>query len=395
MTAITKVTRGVNGMLTTLTYELPSQTTPFAPSRRPGDEGTGVPSQCAISVFCRQLFYGTFTSKTAAHDAHPLAGLRCQGVQATTDGAGWEAVGFEATCWPTNYFALFDYEWGVLNGANELPPTASIDSGDVPTAAFPGDRCLAGWTTACTTTVTAGASPLLAYYPQAWCCPPGRWSCATATADDDPFAPQRLCRSLLLVDSSTLTSTEGESGSAPPETEIWLSWDPPHEMSTRRGGGGGGGGSGDGWSEVYTWKAEVPGETDPAYAATVFRKVFPLVLSSGGGTGRAEGADATETEAVRVAVTEVAAIPAAAMPRAAGRSLFGDGDAQLLSRGAVAGFLGAAAAAVAMSFLGFGLWRRARRNRRDREAVTATAALREDGKYEVEILLKPEDVKLA
>ncbi|XXG96657.1 NAD-dependent glutamate dehydrogenase [Hypoxylon texense] len=411
MTAIIRSSRGADGVMTTLTYELPSQTTPFAPSRQPGDEGTGAPSQCAISVFCRTLSYAAYSSHTAAHRPHPLEGQLCMGVQPTSladSGGSWDGVGFEETCWPTNYFALFDDEWGILTGA---PPPAAArtrgDRGDVPTAAFPGDRCLAGWTTACTTTVTAGASPLQAYYPQAWCCPPGRWSCATATADYDDLAPQRLCRSLLLVDpnspntntdTDTDTDAQGSSSSSSstvPGTEIWMTWDPPYLLSTRRagGGGGGGGGTGDGWDEMYTWKASVPGETDPAHAATVFRKVFPLALSSGGGGGGTGRADGAETGAASPA-TAATATPGLAV--GGRRSLFEDDSQQLLlSRGVVASFLGAMVATIAMSLVGFGLWRRSKRRRSSKNDNREAAALRDDGKYEVEILLKPDEVKLA
>ncbi|KAI1781506.1 hypothetical protein F4818DRAFT_39703 [Hypoxylon cercidicola] len=373
MTAVTKSTRGADGVLTTLTYELPSQTTPFAPSRQQGGQGTGMPDQCSISVLCRGLSYAAYSSRTAAHDPHPLAGQVCLGVQPTSTaagGGGWDGVGFEEACWPTNYFALFDDEWALLDGGPRAKTGATSGrAGDAPTAAFPGDRCLAGWTTACTTTVTAGASPLQAFFPQAWCCPPGAWTCATGTADGDGggdgLAPQRLCRSLVNV------------GASPSPTEIWMSWDPPFQLSSTLGS----------WSEAFTWKAPVPGETDPARAATVFRKVFPLALSSGGASGVAGEAVMAETVAVAVAVTEME-MEVARPTGVAGRSLFGDEP----SRGAVAGFLGAAVATVAVSLLGFALWRRARR----RDGMNGgTAAVREDGKYEAEVLLKPEEVKLA
>ncbi|KAI1761036.1 hypothetical protein GGR53DRAFT_46963 [Hypoxylon sp. FL1150] len=365
MTAVTKTTRGLDGVATTLTYVLPAQTTPFSPARQSGDKGTGVPAQCSISVYCRGLTYSALSSRTASGDPHPLEGQQCAGVQGTssaTDGTGYHAVGFEDACWPTNYFALFDDEWNELADA---PRTSRNTAAS--TAAFPGGNCLAGWTTACTTTVTAGASPLLAYYPQAWCCPPGAWSCASATADDDHLAPQRLCRSLVLE---------------PAQTEIWMSWNPPFQISTRHG-------STDDWQDAHTWKAQVPGETDSARAATVFRKVFPLALLSSRSGGRYDegGVQALET-------AEAIAGPLTGKTGFNGRSppLVEDDDALIASRGVAAGFLGAAAATLVMSLLGFAIWRRARRGlRRGREV----AAMREDGKYDVEILLKPEEVKLA
>ncbi|KAI6091814.1 hypothetical protein F4821DRAFT_173230 [Hypoxylon rubiginosum] len=380
MTAVTKTTRGLDGVATTLTYVLPAQTTPFAPARQSGDTGTtGVPAQCAISVLCRGLTYAAYASRTAAHDPNPLDGQQCLGVQGTSaayDGSGYHDVGYETNCWPVNYFALFDEDWSELTATTTGAPRATTSRGDTAgwsTAAFPGGNCLAGWTTACTTTVTAGAEPLLAYYPQAWCCPPGQWTCATATADNDRLAPQRLCRSLVLESTQSV---------------VWMSFSPPFRISTRHG-------STDDWEEYDTWKALVPSETDPAHAATVFRKVFPLVLSSGGGSSGGGGGGAV----MAVETAEAYSGPLTGKDGWNERSpppppLVEDDDynALVFSRGAVAGFLGAAMATVVMSLLGFALWRRARRGvRRSREV----AAVREDGKYDVEILLKPEEVKLA
>ncbi|KAI0181003.1 hypothetical protein GGR52DRAFT_583427 [Hypoxylon sp. FL1284] len=388
MTAVTKSTRGANGILTTLTYELPSQTTAFAPSRAPGDRGTGMPARCAISAFCRGLSYAAYSSRTAAGDPHPLAGQTCMGVQATTTTSAGSTpragVGFDEACWPTNYFALFDDEWGLLDGVAGTATTADAaaaaftdsdgggdedggdDGGDsASTAAFPGDACLAGWTTACTTTVTAGASPLLALYPQAWCCPPGGWACATATADG--AAQQRLCRSLVLFSSSASSSSSTgreKEETMTTSTDIWMSWDPP----------------------LYTWRAPVTAalETDPAQAATVFRKVFPLALSSGGGEE-----------------TFVVAETATAVPRVEARSsslpLDGDESAHVSSWCMAVGFLGAVA--LGISLLGFALWRRAKGGRAKRCREEAVSAAVEDGDarktYEVEVLLKPDEVKLA
>ncbi|KAI1808740.1 hypothetical protein F4811DRAFT_559123 [Daldinia bambusicola] len=352
MTAITKTTRGPDGSQSTLTYRLPPQTTPFAPSYAQQQQGDttaapSMPPSCSLSVFCRGLSYYVYSLNTAARDAHPLAGQRCLAVQelAASTGAGagggggkgardgaekgigdnkgaenedgngdWDGggggggegddgakrVGYNEDCWPENYFALFDNEWGELNGAPR-----SGNEGSASTAAFPGDRCLAGWTVACTTTVTAGegggrekrnesrngirngnwnerngtfqgpgAGAGVELYPQAWCCPPGQWTCATATADGDRQAPQRLCQSYL-------------TGTAP--TPIWMYWDPAFDTVVPEG-------STSSPFEAYTWTADVPAESDPALAATVFRKVFPLVLgsssSAGTGTGNPDlGAD--------------------------------------------------------------------------------------------------------
>ncbi|KAI1468274.1 uncharacterized protein F4812DRAFT_470897 [Daldinia caldariorum] len=360
MTAITKTTRGPDGSQSTLTYHLPPQTTPFAPPpQQQQQQGatsiTTMPPSCSLSVFCRGLSYYVYSLNTAARDAHPLAGQRCLAVQelaASTEAGGgagagrwngagkgtrvedgnWDGgdgdvakrVGYNEDCWPENYFALFDNEWGELNGAPR-----SGNEGSASTAAFPGDRCLAGWTVACTTTITAGdgggrdrgrgrgmrgdvgvgvgwgknrngsengnrngaadgnerngsfqavgvgvgEEEDVELYPQAWCCPPGQWTCATATADGDRQAPQRLCQSYL-------------TGSAP--TPIWMYWDPAFDTVVPDG-------STSSPFEAYTWTADVPAESDPALAATVFRKVFPLVLGSGGGGSDSNAGTGTGT----------------------------------------------------------------------------------------------------
>ncbi|KAI1101531.1 hypothetical protein F4804DRAFT_294398 [Jackrogersella minutella] len=382
MTAITKTTRDSDGTLTTLTYEMPSQTTPFIPGHTSGDSLTEMPSSCSLSVYCRSLSYYAYSMNTAAHNPHPLEGQHCLGVQANPGGG--EVVGYNEQCWPENYFALFDNEWGDLNGA---PRTR--DEGSASTVAFPGDQCLAGWTTACTTTITAdgllmprrrrrrGAEGALAdEFPQAWCCPPGKWSCATATGDGDEQAPQRLC-------SSVLTGTDS--------TKVWMSWDPAYYTYTPDG-------TTSRYFEAYTWPADVPAESDPEHAATVFRKVFPLVLTSSGsesgdvsrpGAGGGELADAGEVPAVSdvettaelgipVTFRETDAVTTPGPPVLQGRAHvpLAIGEDGLAARCAVAGLLGAAVATAAVSLLGFGiLHRRRNRDRRCRAAAAAAAAV--------------------
>ncbi|KAI0851693.1 hypothetical protein F5Y00DRAFT_215425 [Daldinia vernicosa] len=384
MTAITKTTRGPDGTQSTLTYRLPPQTTPFAPS-----QSQAMPSSCSFSVYCRSLSYYVYSMNTAAHDAHPLEGQHCLAVQDLTSEP---RVGYNAECWPENYFALFDNEWGELNGAPR-----SGNEGSASTAAFPGDKCLAGWTVACTTTITAGGGDIddnhrinknavhnngsdngngnagneraPELYPQAWCCPPGQWTCATATAPGDRQAPQRLCQSYLTGSTST---------------DIWMYWDPEFDTEVPDG-------STSSLLEAYTWTADVPGEPDPAHAATVFRKVFPLVLSSssaGAGTSEEESAAAV----VVVTVTDIVTLePTPGMPSAAAAAardkriiepvtglLLPPGGHMLTSRCLAAVLLGAAFATAVMSFFGFALLyrekrRRERRYRKGSSSVFATA----------------------
>ncbi|KAI1478619.1 hypothetical protein F4774DRAFT_426352 [Daldinia eschscholtzii] len=432
MTAVTKTTRGPDGTQSTLTYRLPAQTTPFAPSGVGPSEGVSgtlitMPSSCSLSVFCRGLSYYVYSLNTAARDAHPLAGQHCLGVQnLATDS---RRVGYNEECWPENYFALFDNEWGELNGAPR-----SGNEGGASTAAFPGDRCLAGWTVACTTTVTAGSGggggggggdvglrnekgvdvgwgkngswldrAAVELYPQAWCCPPGQWTCATATAEGDRQAPQRLCQSYLT----------GSTG-----TPIWMYWDPAYDTLVPDG-------STSSPFEAYTWTAEVPGESDPALAATVFRKVFPLVLSSnsaggdGGGESNSGNPDLGEdsssssssslSQEVDVTITQIVTLEpfprtttlAAEQPnrRTEPDSGIGQlrqlqpGEHVLTSRRLVSVLLGAILLTAVISFFGFALGYRLRSQRRERRyrVLSSTTAsspaakvpLKEDRKFEV------------
>ncbi|OTB05008.1 hypothetical protein M426DRAFT_146810 [Hypoxylon sp. CI-4A] len=318
MTTITKTTTGSDGGQVASTYTLAPQITPFAPA----GTTTTMPSSCSFSVYCRGLSHAVYSQNTAAHHPHPLDGQRCLAVQAAPQ-PGLQ-VGYNEDCWPQDYFVLFDDAWGVLNGAgdydyalvgdveeeeeegddlddddddgddgggdwdwdwddwgegesesesegkNKDDNGQGVADGSMATVAFPGDQCLAGWTTACTTTITAaaaaahGSGTLVneeSEFPQAWCCPPGQWTCASATAadtdtDTDTNGGRRLCRSIF-------------TPSAP--TDIWMYWDPPYEGST----------AGEAL-EAYTWTAGVDAETDPAHAATVFLNVFPLALGGEG-----------------------------------------------------------------------------------------------------------------
>ncbi|KAI2624005.1 hypothetical protein GGS26DRAFT_217460 [Hypomontagnella submonticulosa] len=355
MTAITKTITGGDGLTTTLTWIMPSQTTPFVPTRSKGDpeSGTDMPASCSLSVYCRSLSYYLYSMHTATHTPHPLDGQHCLGVQSVSGfyHPGIAGVGYDDACWPVNYFELFPSEWADLNSGEQTDK-----EGDRSTVAFPGGQCLQGWTTACTTTITAGDGGKETY-PQAWCCPPGQWTCATATAEWDKAAPQRLCQSAL-------------TGTA--VTQVWMYWDPAYYTF----GPFGVSGTTSTLVEAYTWTADVSLETDPAHAATVFRKVFPLVLSS----------EAGDTGDVTV-LTTVLVTPEAATPIGTYRkrtesktpspSLSG-GDV-LSSRDAVANILCAAFAAAAVMLLGFAMLyrsrsKRRRTDRRRREVVAADAA---------------------
>ncbi|KAK8102579.1 hypothetical protein PG984_015725 [Apiospora sp. TS-2023a] len=203
---------------------LPTQVTPFS-FNAPGDP-------CHLSVYCPYL---TYLAYSKSHTA--LRSNKCLGIQ--TGGVFGTALTHQEKCFPSGYFTIFPNEYDPLYISNPI-----TDEGDRSTLAYPGTACLAGWTTACTTTLTHQDSP----YPQAWCCPSGGWSCATETDASDKAAPQRLCQSSL-----------SES------TTIWMTWDPPYSLMG---------------TEIYTWTAEITSEK-PQDAATVFHKVFPLQLTTG------------------------------------------------------------------------------------------------------------------
>ncbi|OTA78354.1 hypothetical protein M434DRAFT_38508 [Hypoxylon sp. CO27-5] len=387
MTEITSAILGSDGITTTNTYTLPPQTTPFVPLLSSGDtrtDTTDMPESCSLSVYCRSLSYLVYSIATAGHNPHPLEGQHCLAVQPTPD---WgQQVGYNKGCWPSNYFALFNNEWGDLNGA---PRTRN--EGSYSTAAFPGAQCLAGWTTACTTTITGdgGDGASKAEYPQAWCCPPGQWTCATSTGDGDKQAPQRLCQSYLTGTTST---------------NIWMYWDPPFDSFTPQG-------SSSGLFEAYTWTAGVSPETDTAHAATVFRKVFPLVLSSSRGmvvettvtvTAKATAVDVgvgvekedehrrhTPTPGV-VTETEMETTTTPIQGRAESGPLLWLSEQELASKCLAAGLLGAAIAMTVVSVVGlFMLYRREKKHRKHCEVTAAIfEGLLEDTKYEERVLLR-------
>ncbi|KAI0841450.1 hypothetical protein F5Y06DRAFT_190758 [Hypoxylon sp. FL0890] len=365
MTEVTSATWGSDGTTTTNTYTMPAQTTPFVPPLSSGEtrtDTTDMPESCSLSVYCRSLSHYVYSLATAAHNPHPLDGQHCLAVQATPSYG--QQVGYNEGCWPSNYFALFNNEWGDLNGA---PRTRN--EGSYSTAAFPGGNCLAGWTTACTTTITGseGNGGSKSEYPQAWCCPPGQWSCATATGDGDQQAPQRLCQSFL-----TGTTT----------TNIWMYWDPPFDSMEPDG-------STSSLFEAYTWTADVPAETDTAHAATVFRKVFPLVLSKPKLEEALPTAAEKDVGSGRI-VTETAttSVPSLQGRAESGPSVLLSGPV-VTSRCLAAGLMGAALATVAFSLFGLVVLYRRGRDRTRREAAVAAALGKgqfRDEKYEEGVL---------
>lgn len=245
-------------------------------------------ADCTISVYCPFMTYWIYTS-----GEHMLSSMECQAVNVLEDyGAG--AIGYNTDCLPEGYYTIF---------ADNLYVEISSPT-DLSTMAYPGTACVSGWTTACTTTVTDSD----ASYPQAWCCPPGSWQCAADSA--------RHCTSVM---------TES--------TNIWMTWDPPF--------------TGLGISEeYYTWTAGVTSEPSE-YAATVYHRVFPLQLTTG-------GSDTAATQPVS----------------SNGTSDNGASEA-VLSMGAKAG-IGVAAAVVLLGVLvGWILFVR-RRKKRNAEAAEAT-----------------------
>ncbi|KAK8005455.1 arylsulfatase A [Apiospora arundinis] len=210
----------------TTTDGLPTQITPFS-FNAPGHP-------CRLSVYCPFLSYYAYIKRP-----HQLAQQICQGVQTGRE-FGTSLIRRE-DCYPGGYLnTIFPGEYLGPYYPNEGP----TNEGDRSTLAYPGTACLSGWTTACTTTLDHEGD----LFSQAWCCPPGGWSCATRTGISDRAAPQRLCQSPLST-----------------STTIWMTWDPAYTLSGE---------------SQYTWIATITSE-EPQNAATVFHKVFPLQLTTG------------------------------------------------------------------------------------------------------------------
>ncbi|KAI2634276.1 hypothetical protein GGS26DRAFT_590119 [Hypomontagnella submonticulosa] len=223
---------------------LPPQTTPFTPSPD---------VDCTMSVLCEDLTYSNY-----ADGSQSLSGMPCQALNKL----GRRELGTQTACFPEGYISLFaPLTSEIYTGTDSGIPSVT-KSPESLTLAYPGSACISGWTTACTTTVAAEGSE----YPQAWCCPPGSWTCATeqprvaGVSREDPgegAATGRYCASAMTEPS-----------------EIWMSWDPPVTLSD------------DG--SYKSWTASVTAEPLES-AATVFHPVFPLQLTANNGIdGRGE-----------------------------------------------------------------------------------------------------------
>ncbi|KAI0378460.1 hypothetical protein F5Y04DRAFT_291040 [Hypomontagnella monticulosa] len=209
----------------------PPQTTPFTPPHS---------ADCTMSVLCEHLTYSNY-----ADGNQSLSGMSCQAVNRL----GRREVGTQTACFPEGYLTIFKSTSETHSGtkSTKILPTESPGS---LTLAYPGSACISGWTTACTTTITARGSK----DPQTWCCPPGSWTCASQqphiaafslhSSQEEAAVTGRYCASVM---------TEA--------TEIWMSWDPPMTLSD------------DGM--YHTWTASVTAEPTQS-AATVFHPVFPL-----------------------------------------------------------------------------------------------------------------------
>ncbi|RYO80147.1 hypothetical protein DL766_000410 [Monosporascus sp. MC13-8B] len=120
----------VSGFVVSSTLVLEPQTTPFEQ-----------PSSCSPSIYCWSTVPGGDCAEIDRMVSTDVDILRSE-------------------CYPPDYTNVFLY--------NEQPA-------DLTTAAFPGDACISGWTTACSATVLGddGSSA----YPQTYCCPPGGYTC--------------------------------------------------------------------------------------------------------------------------------------------------------------------------------------------------------------------------
>ncbi|RYO75415.1 hypothetical protein DL764_010463 [Monosporascus ibericus] len=119
-----------SGFIVSSTLILEPQTTPFEQ-----------PSSCSPSIYCESTVPGGNCAEIDRMAATDVDILRSE-------------------CYPPDYTNVFLY--------NEQPA-------DLTTAAFPGDACISGWTTACSATVLGDNNS--SAYPQTYCCPPGGYTC--------------------------------------------------------------------------------------------------------------------------------------------------------------------------------------------------------------------------
>ncbi|KAK4449034.1 hypothetical protein QBC34DRAFT_463614 [Podospora aff. communis PSN243] len=199
------------------TFTLPPQTTPFAPSAT------------ALAAGCNPRSRSVFCFTTAGQ---LIPGYACDLVD-RIDVNSYEYL--NNNCYPPHYDLI-----------NQLGT-------DDRTLAWPGTACPAGYTPACTTTITlsnpsAKPTPYTGTLTQTWCCPAaansndGAWVCT----DRDQLVPtSRLCLSLAAPSSAK---------------RIWFSADPALAATARSGG-----------NPAYTTSA-----VGPQMSIRVIRAAFPL-----------------------------------------------------------------------------------------------------------------------
>lgn len=371
---------------TDVIISLPAQTTPFTP---PGG------GNCDLYVYCPGLEHHSWTAGRQS-----LSGQHCEAVHlsvvgtTTTARAGGKTKTNDASplptptllykpeCYPAGYFDVFPALRLGPDGVAANPSDAQLPGPTDPTLAYPGTACISGWTTACMATMAAaqggddkpevsGAGTTTAH-AQAWCCPPGSWTCEAPRLVLDPVSTMDTGRRCI----STLAE----------RTQVWMRWDPPYRQTDDSGG----------VVVASRLPAEVTVSTaaddgDPADGASVYHFAFPLIptvseiphFSSGSdsnsdsdsdsGSDYAEAlttkiATATATATATLKITALSQLPSAPVPPTSSMPA-----EQLpppppppagLSRGAMAGAaVGAAGATAALGALALWLFLRYRRSR--------------------------------
>ena len=256
---------------------LPAQTTPFTPP------GGGV---CDLHVYCPGLEHHAWTAGRQS-----LSGQHCEAVHLTVVGTTPAAAAgggktktknassplptptllYNPECYPAGYLDVFPAlrlgPDGVAAGPSnaQLPPAPSD-----PALAYPGTACISGWTTACTATMGAaqgggdgeeagaGATATAAHRAQAWCCPPGSWTCEAPGLVPDPVAT---------VDTARRRCVSALAG---PRTSVWMRWDPAYRQTDDGG--------------VVVVASRLPQEVTasvagPGDGASVYHFAFPLALT--------------------------------------------------------------------------------------------------------------------
>ncbi|RYP89530.1 hypothetical protein DL770_004349 [Monosporascus sp. CRB-9-2] len=243
------------GFIVSSTLILEPQTTPFEQ-----------PSSCSPLIYCESTVPGGDCAEIDRMVATDVDILRSE-------------------CYPPDYTNVFLY--------NEQPA-------DLTTAAFPGNACISGWTTACSATVLGsdGSSA----YPQTYCCPPGGYTC-------DMQWGRRECVSSL--STPTVIWIENTTTSYGFETTTFA-------------------GFGDGEEPIRVW-----------------RSAFPLV-----------GVEAVTTDSTATTTGSTTGLGATDLPHPDPT----DNESTSLAAGAIAGIaIGVAAAVAILAGLGIWWWRKRRR----------------------------------